>query len=401
MHDVSEQNAGAQQLPASLHRTVVLVTLALAVGSFGIGTGEFVIMGLLPEVARTFAISTPEAGQVITAYALGVVVGAPLIAVFSAKLSRKLLLICLMTIFGIGNLASALAPDFWSLLALRFLSGLPHGAYFGVASLVAASVVPPEKGVTAVSRVMLGLTIATLIGIPVTAYFGQLLSWRIAFIFVGTLGFVTLTLIAFLLPRDRIDEGASILRELGALRRIQVWMALAVGAVGFGGMFAIFSYVALTATEVAHLDARWIPLLLAAFGVGMNVGNIIGARLGDRSLKGMIIGVMVMNIVSMTLYGLSASNPIMLFTCVFLVGCGFAAAPAIQTRLMDVAADAQTLAAASNHSAFNIANALGAWLGGIVISSGYIAADTGYVGAILSALGLAVFLASVRMEKRT
>jgi DHA1 family inner membrane transport protein len=251
---------------------------------------------------------------------------------------------------------------------------------------------------TAVSRVMLGLAIATLVGTPVTAYFGQLLSWRTAFVFVGVLGFVTSFMIVMLLPSDTVHEEATILRELGAFRRLQVWLALAVGAVGFGGLFAIFSYVSATTTGIAHLGPAAIPLVLTVFGVGMNVGNVVGARLGDRSLKGLIVGVLLLNVVNMTVYAVTASNPWMLFACIFLVGCGFAAAPAIQTRLMDVAADAQALAAASNHSALNIANALGAWLGGLVIAAGFSPASTGYVGAVLSVLGLAVFLASLKLE---
>ncbi|WP_245410770.1 MFS transporter [Rhizobium sp. JAB6] len=379
---------------------VALVTLALAVGSFGIGTGEFVIMGLLPEVASTFGVTTPQAGHVISAYALGVVVGAPVIAVLAAKMARRTLLLLMMAIFAAGNISSAFAPTFESFTALRFITGLPHGAYFGVAALVAASMVPVHRRVRAVGQVMLGLTIATLIGTPVATFLGQLLNWRAAFMMVGAIGLATMMLIALFLPKDRVEEGASIARELGALTRIQVWLSLGVAAVGFGGMFSIFSYVATTTTEVAGLGTAMVPVVLALFGIGMNVGNIVGSRLGDISIKGTIGGMMIFNIVIMTLFSLTAANSIMLCICVFLIGCGFAACPAVQTRLMDVAADAQTLAAASNHSAFNIANALGAWLGGLVISWGFTAAATGYVGAVLSVAGLAVFAVSVGLERR-
>jgi DHA1 family inner membrane transport protein len=380
---------------------VALVTLALAVGSFGIGTGEFVIMGLLPEVASTFGVTTPQAGHVISAYALGVVVGAPVIAVLAAKMARRTLLLLMMAIFAAGNISSAFAPTFESFTALRFITGLPHGAYFGVAALVAASMVPVHRRVRAVGQVMLGLTVATLIGTPIATFLGQLLNWRAAFMMVGAIGLATMLLIALFLPKDRVEEGASIARELGALTRIQVWLSLGVAAVGFGGMFSIFSYVATTTTEVAGLGTAMVPVVLALFGIGMNVGNIVGSRLGDISIKGTIGGMMIFNIVIMTLFSLTAANPIMLCICVFLIGCGFAACPAVQTRLMDVAADTQTLAAASNHSAFNIANALGAWLGGLVISWGFTAAATGYVGAVLSVAGLAVFAVSVDLERRT
>lgn len=379
----------------------VLIEIALAAGGFGIGTGEFAIMGLLPDVATTYGVSVPDAGQVISAYALGVVVGAPIIAVLAAKLPRKTLLLMLMGLFALGNVLSAVAPDFWSFTALRFVTGLPHGAYFGVAALVAASMVEPHRRARAVGRVMLGLTIATLIGTPIATFLGQILSWRTAFLMVGAIAALTVALIALYLPKDKVQEGASIRRELGAFGRLQVWLTLGVAATGFGGMFAIFSYIAKTTTDTAGLPVTTVALVLAMFGIGMNVGNVLGSRMADYSLKGTIGGMLTFNIAMMTVFSLTAHNPVMLFVCVFLTGFGFAACPAVQIRLMDVAADAQTLAAATNHSAFNIANALGAWLGGVVIAWGYGYGSTGFVGAVFSAIGLAVFLVSVAAERRT
>ncbi|NKJ90212.1 MFS transporter [Rhizobium leguminosarum bv. viciae] len=380
--------------------TVALVQLALACGGFGIGTGEFAIMGLLPNVADTFSVTTPQAGYVISAYALGVVVGAPVIAVLAAKMARRTLLLTLMLIFAAGNISSAMAPTFESFTLLRFVSGLPHGAYFGVAALVAASMVPVHRRARAVGRVMLGLTVATLLGTPLTTFFGQSLDWQVAFFSVGVLGLLTVALIWFCVPKDRVSEEAGFLRELGAFRRPQVWLTLGIAAVGYGGMFAMFSYIASTTTEVAMLPETAVPIMLVLFGVGMNAGNFIGSWLADKSLLGTIGGSLIYNVVVLTTFSLTAANPYMLGLCVFLVGCGFAAGPALQTRLMDVAADAQTLAAASNHSAFNIANAIGAWLGGLVIAAGYGFAATGYVGAVLSFLGLFVFAASLRLERR-
>ncbi|RFB97116.1 MFS transporter [Rhizobium leguminosarum bv. trifolii] len=381
--------------------TVALVQLALACGGFGIGTGEFAIMGLLPNVADTFSVTTPQAGYVISAYALGVVVGAPVIAVLAAKMARRTLLLTLMLVFAVGNISSAMAPTFESFTFLRFVTGLPHGAYFGVAALVAASMVPIHRRARAVGRVMLGLTVATLLGTPLTTFFGQSLDWQVAFWSVGIVGLLTVALIWFYVPKDRVSEEASFLRELGAFRRPQVWLTLGIAAVGYGGMFAMFSYIASTTTEVAMLPETAVPIMLVLFGVGMNAGNFIGSWLADKSLLGTIGGSLVYNIVVLTTFSLTAANPYMLGLSVFLVGCGFAAGPALQTRLMDVAADAQTLAAASNHSAFNIANAIGAWLGGLVIAWGYGFAATGYVGAALSFLGLFVFAASVRLERRS
>ncbi|MBY3042338.1 MFS transporter [Rhizobium leguminosarum] len=387
-----------EELPSAM--TVALVQLALACGGFGIGTGEFAIMGLLPNVAETFSVTTPQAGYVISAYALGVVVGAPVIAVLAAKMARRTLLLMLMLIFAAGNISSAMAPTFESFTLLRFVSGLPHGAYFGVAALVAASMVPVHRRARAVGRVMLGLTVATLLGTPLTTFFGQSLDWQVAFFSVGVLGLLTVALIWFYVPKDRVSEEAGFLRELGAFRRPQVWLTLGIAAVGYGGMFAMFSYIASTTTEVAMLPETAVPIMLVLFGVGMNAGNFIGSWLADKSLLGTIGGSLIYNIVVLTIFSLTAANPYMLGLSVFLVGCGFAAGPALQTRLMDVAADAQTLAAASNHSAFNIANAIGAWLGGLVIAGGYGFAATGYVGAALSFLGLFVFAASLRLERR-
>ncbi|MCC2609094.1 MFS transporter [Neorhizobium petrolearium] len=398
--DRSETRA-SEAAPALSPLAIALIEIALAVGGFGIGTGEFAIMGLLPDVAATYDVSIPMAGYVISAYALGVVVGAPIIAALSARMPRRTLLLCLMGLFAVGNILSAIAPDFWSFTALRFITGLPHGAYFGVAALVAASMVPFHKRARAVGRVMLGLTVATLVGTPIATFMGQMLNWRTAFFLVGGIGAVTVALLWYFQPRDQVQEGASVKRELGAFGRPQVWLTLGIAAVGFGGMFSVFSYIASTTTVTARMPVAMVSIVLVLFGIGMNVGNILGSRLADVSLKGTIGGVMVFNVIVMSTFGLWAQYPVVLCLCVFLIGCGFAAGPALQTRLMDVAADAQTLAAASNHSAFNIANALGAWLGGLVIAWGWGFAATGYVGAFLSLLGLGVFFASVTLEKKS
>ncbi|WP_404809899.1 MFS transporter [Microvirga lenta] len=391
---------GEKPVPRS-RLAVALIELALAVGSFGIGTGEFAIMGLLPNVAQEFGVTTPEAGYAISAYALGVVVGAPIIAVLAAKLARQTLLLVLMAVFAFGNVVSALAPGFESFVLLRFLTGLPHGAYFGVAALVAASLVEPRKRTQAVARVMLGLTVATLLGTPVATWFGQILSWRVAFAAVGFLGALTVVLIWLFLPKDKVQEGASPIRELGAFKRKQVWFTLGIGAVGFGGLFSVFSYIASTATQVAQMPESAVPMMMALFGSGMIVGNLVGAWFADRNLIGTIAGTLAGSAVVMSILSLTAENPYMLSICVFLVGSSVAIGPALQTRLMDVAADAQTLAAALNHSAFNIANALGAWLGGLAIASGYGFASTGWVGAILAVGGLVVLALSMASDQRS
>ena len=366
--------------------------LALAVGGFGIGTGEFAIMGLLPNVAKDLAISIPQAGHVISIYALGVVIGAPVIATLAARLSRRTLLLLLMVLFAVGNIASALSSSYGNLMVFRFISGLPHGAYFGVASLVAASMAGVGQRAKAVGRVMLGLTLATLLGSPLATWIGQLMGWRAAFVMVGVIGALTALLVMLWLPKDKVEEGASPLRELGALKRKQVWLTLGIAAVGSGGLFAVFSYIAPTLIHQTGMSPASVPLVLIVFGVGMILGNIFGSRLADRSLMGTIVGVLIWNVVILTTFYLVADIAWATVLVVLLTGGSFALVPALHTRLMDVAEDAQTLAAALNHSAFNIANALGAWLGGVSIAAGFGWSSTGWVGAGLAAGGILLFL---------
>jgi DHA1 family inner membrane transport protein len=389
----------AQPSPILSSRAVAWVEFALAIGGFGIGTGEFAAMGFLPSIAGDFRIPVPEAGHVISAYALGVVVGAPVIAVLAAKLTRRTLLLLLMGIFGLGNIVSAAAPDFGGLMLLRFLTALPHGAYFGVASLVVADMAPPDKRARAVGRIMLGLTVATLLGTPLATWLGQTVGWRSAFASVGGIGLLTVLLIGVFMPKDRRAAGAGPLRELGALRRGQVWLTLGIGAIGFGGMFAVFSYITPTLIEVSHLPKALVPFVLSVFGAGMVLGNIVGPRIADRALMPSIGLFLIWNLLVLGAFTVTAHYAVPAVINVLLIGTGFAVVPALQTRLMDVAADAQTLAAALNHSAFNIANALGAWLGGVAITAGYGWSSTGWVGALFSCAGLAIYGLSLASDR--
>lgn len=357
-------------------------------------------MGLLPEVATTLQVSIPHAGHVISAYALGVVVGAPLLAILTAHWPRRMLLIVLMLLFAVGNLASAAASGYWSLNLLRFIAGLPHGAYFGVASLVAASLVPPGRRAQAVGLMMLGLTGATLIGVPVAAWLGQHWGWRSAFVLVGMMALLASMMIHRVLPQLPAPEGASPLRELAALTNPQVWLTLGIGAIGFGGMFAVFSYIKPTLIEVTGLSLGAIPLVLALFGVGMIAGNLVGARLADKALLPTIGGTLVWSALVLLLMLVTAPYAAAVSLNVLLVGTVVALAPALQIRLMDVAGEAQALAAALNHSAFNLANALGAWLGGLAIAGGLGWTSTGWVGALLAVGGLVVFAASIWQQWR-
>lgn len=369
--------------------------LALALGGFGIGTGEFIIMGLLPGVAESLNISEPQAGNAIASYALGVVVGAPVIAVLAARMARKNLLLCLMVVFFIGNTASAFSGSYYQLIGARFLTGLPHGAFFGVASLVAASLVTPEKRGRALSALMLGLTIATLAGVPLGSWIGQVFNWHVVFGFVGGIGLLTCTLILRFVPMTPNDSDARPLRELKALKNSQVLLTLLVGAIGFGGMFAVFSYIAPTLVNVAGMPAGLIPWAMAAFGLGMISGNLVGGRLAEKTVLKVIGWTLLWNILIMVAFPLLATHVATGMIATFLIGTSSVLLPSLQIRLMDVANDSQTLAAAMNHSALNIANAMGAWLGGLAVSSGFGWISTAYVGVVLGVTGLVVYAVTV------
>jgi MFS transporter, DHA1 family, inner membrane transport protein len=375
-----------------------VVHSALAVGGFAIGTTEFATMSLLPFFADDLGISAPTAGHVISAYALGVVVGAPLIAVLSARIARRTLLIALMTVFAIANGLSALAPTYHWMLLFRFLSGLPHGAYFGIAALVAASLVPAERRTQAVSRVLLGLTIATIVGVPFANWLGQALGWRWGFAVVALLAALTVTLLAIFAPRDQPDPGASPLRELGALKRRQVWLTLGIGAIGFGGLFSVYTYLASTLMAVTGVSAATVPVALAVFGVGMTAGNLIAPHFADRALMPTAGVLLIWSAIALALYPFAAGHLWSLLLDVTAIGFGGALGTVLQTRLMDVAGDAQALAAALNHSAFNTANALGPWLGGMAIAAGFGWTSTGWVGCALALAGLAIWAISARDE---
>lgn len=380
--------------------TVLLAILALAAGGFSIGTGEFVIMGLLPDVALDLGIDIPTAGHLISAYALGVVVGAPVLAVLGARWPWRRLLIALMGAYAAGNLFTALAPSYSSVLLSRFLAGFPHGTYFGVAALVAARLVAPHKRAQAVAYVMLGLTVATLAGVPLATGLGQWLGWQAAFVFVSAIAVLTMALVLRFVPFVPANKLASPLRELGALKRKQVWLTLGIGAIGFGGMFSVFSYVKPTLMELAGLSIQAIPVVLALFGAGMVVGNLLGARYADRHLDRSIRMVLIWATGVLLLFMLTAHSPILGPLNILLIGTLVALGPALQIRLMDVAGDAQTLAAALNHSAFNLANALGAWLGGLTVSAGLGWTSTAWVGALLALGGLGIHAWSLRLATR-
>jgi DHA1 family inner membrane transport protein len=386
---------------AALSPTKVgLVLLALAMGGFAIGTTEFATMSLLPYMAHGLAIDEPTAGNVISAYALGVVVGAPVLAVLAARMTRRRLLLALMAVFVAGNGLSAIAPSYGWMLAFRFASGLPHGAYFGIASLVAASIVPPNRRTYAVSRVLLGVMVATVLGIPLANWLGQAVGWRWSFGVVTALGLLTILLIALLAPKDRAGGASSPWTELGALRRKQVWLTLGMGAIGFGGLFAIYTYLASTLLEVTHVSPGTIPVVLCVFGAGMTIGSFLIPWAADRALMPTAGGLLLWTAAMMALFPFAAGNIWLIGGNTFLIGLGVALGVVLQTRLMDVAQNAQRLAAALNHSAFNTANAIGPWLGGIVIARGYGWTSTGWVGCALALAGFAIWCVSYWSDRK-
>jgi DHA1 family inner membrane transport protein len=382
-------------VPSAKSTPVWLVHFALALGGFAIGTTEFATMSLLPLFSLGLGIDEPTAGHVISAYAAGVVVGAPLLAVAGARLSRKTLLIVLMALFALANGLSALAPSYGSMLMFRFVSGLPHGAYFGIASLVAASLVPADQRAQAVGKVMLGLTIATVVGVPAANWLGQALGWRWGFAVVAAVSVLTVLMVLAVVPKDEPDRAASPLRELGALRSGQVWLTLATGAIGFGGLFAVYTYLASTLIEVTQVSASAVPIVLAMFGIGMTAGNLTVPRFADRALMPTAGALLLWSACALALYPFAAGHLWSLIPVVAAIGFGGSLGTVLQTRLMDVAQDAQSLAAALNHSAFNTANAIGPWLGGLAISAGYGWTSTGWVGCGLALGGLAIWAISL------
>lgn len=379
---------------------VALVILALAMGAFAIGTAEFAAMSLVPFFARDLGLTEPQAGHAISAYALGVVVGAPIIAALSARIARRPLLMGLMALFAIGNGLSALADSYGVLLVCRFLAGLPHGAYFGIAALVAASQVAPERRAQSVAWVMTGLTVATVIGVPAANALGQVLGWRSGFAIVAVLALVTVAMVFLFAPHQPADRDASPMRELGALRRPQVVLTLLVGAIGFGGLFCVYTYVASTLIQVTGVQEATVPLILAVFGAGMTAGNLFWAWLADRIGTGSAIIALAVSAGSCALFPLAAGSLWALMPVIIAIGFSGGWGTVLQARLMSVAGDAQALAAAAHHSAFNFANALGPWLGGLAIAAGWGLPAIGWIGSALSVAGLGVLLLTLALHQR-
>ena len=367
-------------------RAVGPLLFALALGAFAIGLSEFVIMGLLPQVSAAMHVSLAEGSRFISYYALGVVIGAPLFSLSTARLSRKHQLMIFITLFLGGNVSSMLADSAHALVISRFLSGLPHGAFLGVAALAAASLVEENRRGQAVGKVMLGLTLASLLGNPAATLLGEHLDWRWAFACVSLLSLADALLIFKLFPQQHEEAQSSPLKEIRGLANSRIWLTLGIAAIGFGGMFAVISYITPILTLAAHLSTLWLPVVLFAFG------------LADRKIMLSIFCILAWSVLVLTLFPLMVSSVSGLLLGAFLIGTNLALCAPLQGRLMQVAGKAQTLAATLNHSAFNIANALGAFLGAWVVQQGYPMTQTASYGAVLPLMGMVIFAFALLKE---
>lgn len=371
-------------------------------GAFGIGTTEFVIMGVLPQVAGDFGVTIPAAGWLVSGYALGVVFGAPLLTVLGTKVSRKKMLMFLMTLFVIGNALSAIAPSFGVMLIGRIVSSLAHGAFFGIGSVVAAGLVAPEKKASAISLMFMGLTVANIVGVPGGTYIGQAAGWRVTFVIVAALGVIGFLGVAKLVPETGRPDSVTVRTEFAAFRNVQVWLAMAMTVLGYGGVFAAITYITPMMTEVAGYTEGAVTWLLVLFGIGMFLGNLLGGKFADRRLMPMLLTTLAALTAALLLFTATAHNKVLAAITLSLIGAlGFATVPPLQKWVLDQASAAPTLASAANIGAFNLGNALAAWLGGVVIAAGLGYTSPNWVGAILSGTALLLALLAARLHRRT
>ena len=376
--------------------------IALALGGFGIGLTEFNIMGLLPEVAADFGVSEAQAGWLITGYALAVIVGALGLTAATTRLPRKRVLLGLLVLFVIGNAVSAAAPTYQVMMTGRIVAALCHGAFFGIGSVVAAGLVAPERKAAAVAIMFTGLTTANVLGVPLGTFIGQQFGWRATFWVITVIGVVALLGVLALVPAERSHgETTRLHDELGAFRSRQVWLSMTVTVLGFGGMFGAFTYIAYTLTEVSGFAASTVPWLLVLFGTGLLIGNVVGGRFADRFLDRSLLVILAALVLVLAGFALAAPNAIATAVLILLMGgFGFATVPGLQTRVMSYAAQAPSLASAGNIAAFNLGNALGAWLGGVTISAGLGYTSPIWAGAVLTVGALLVMAVAARTAPR-
>ncbi|MEH0843997.1 MFS transporter [Micromonospora sp. CPCC 205711] len=398
-------NALAPNAASPRTRSLPAGLIALAIGAFGIGLTEFVIMGLLPQVAADFAVTESVAGWLISGYALSVAVGGVALTAAVTRLPRKHVLLALMVLFIVGNLLSALAGDYPTMMAGRIVAALCHGAFFGIGAVVAAGLVEPARRAGAIAMMFAGLTIANVLGVPFGTFLGQHFGWRSTFWAITGIGVVALVALALLVPgrgpaTDTAPTGG-LRGELRAFTQPQVWLSLLITVLGFGGMFGAFTYIAYTLTEVSGFATGTVPWLLVLFGVGLFAGNLLGGRAADRALHRTLVTVLAVLTVVLVGFALTAASPVLTVASLVLMGAfGFATVPPLQMRIMKYAHQAPTLASGANIAAFNLGNALGAWIGGVTISAGLGYTSPIWAGAGLTLAGLGVLLAAARLARR-
>lgn len=380
---------------------MTIALFALAIGAFGIGTTEFVIVGLLPDVATDLDVSIPTAGLLVSGYALSVVIGAPLTTAAGSRLPRKTMLLALMGLFVLGNALCAVAGNYGLLMFGRTVTALCHGAFFGIGSVVAADLVPPNRRASAIALMFSGLTLANVLGVPLGTALGQQLGWRSTFWAVTALGALGLIGIFALVPAQPAPE-STLRSELAVFRRPQVWLALTMTTLGFGGVFASFTYISPLLTDITHYSPGAVTWLLVLFGVGLCVGNVVGGRLADRDLMPNLYLILAVLIGVLIVFVFTAHSMVAAAITIAVFGAaGFATVPPLQARVMDKAAGAPTLASAANIAAFNLGNAIGAWLGGLAIDAGFGYTAPNVVGALLVAAGLLTALLSGLLDRRS
>ncbi|MDN0188615.1 MFS transporter [Staphylococcus arlettae] len=372
----------------------------LAIGAFAIGMTEFVIMGLLPNIARDFDVTVSQAGQLITGYALGVAIGGPILVMLTIKWNRKYLLLVLMGIFILGNIAASLSPTYGFMMTSRIITSLAHGSFFGIGSILAASMVKPAYKASAMALMFMGLSLSNILGVPFGTLIGQNFGWPMTFIIISIIGAMALIGIIFFVPMTKKQEATSVKTELKILKEKRLWLTLAVTLFGFSSVFAYFTYISSVLIEVSHIQENLISYLLIIFGVGVTLGNIVGGKLADWNLNKALKIIFIMFILYFILLYFIQMNGILMVAGVFFFGLiGFSMSPSLQYKSTLISQEAPTLASTLNQSAFNLGNALGAFLGGVVVTNLPIA-SLSLIAPILTLIGLIFLVISIRVEKK-
>ena len=372
----------------------------LAIGAFAIGMTEFVIMGLLPNVARDFGVSVSQAGQLITGYALGVAIGGPILVMLTIKWNRKMLLLVLMAIFIFGNIVASLSPSYGVMLASRIITSLAHGSFFGIGSILAASMVKPAYRASAMALMFMGLSLSNILGVPFGTLIGQNFGWQMTFVVIAIIGVCAFIGIIFFVPKTKPNNDASVLNELKILKEKRLWLTLAVTLFGFSSVFAYFTYISSVLIDVSHVAENLISYILIIFGVGVKLGNIIGGKLADWNLNKALKIIFVTFILYFILLYFVQMNGFLMVAGVFFFGLiGFSMSPSLQFKSTLISQDAPTLASTLNQSAFNLGNALGAFLGGVVVTQLPVA-SLSLIAPILTLIGLVFLIISIQVEKK-